>query len=1836
DGAEAAETAATYYEDAGKDVQVKDAGACPLGAGAQIHAKGEDPHNLAGVYDRKADAATFLQVGGSARIVFHKSGCGWAVEAAEAEAEQRFCSDSPAALAAAFGVSEVDCGPAEQTNGGYCTHPLFAAMCPKTCNACESPAESSESADYPSAIPVLAELLGVEKSSCNELKAWCHYAVVSTACAATCATNKRPSRGKVPADFALRFRASLRQREIKKASHASYVEKYLTFKMTPELDSDACAETPDTLPLNGRLHIEEGLPLYDVRGVESEALELKGICKGSALERRLSFVHDEDAKTMTASVLSWDNFLDELNYLYDKSGNRPYWPYTPMEQPSTSPPTQGYTDYGYGMTDPIFFRQSGIPNGISVLHNDAWLGHAPDFTDASNLNGDGLSNLFPKVLFTAYRTQAFLRANKMLYGKEYYRPVPSSTRVRITQIPVETDSIVLTLSGSELEWQDFNLNSEYAALPGTNIITDVVRIEPFSGSYAGAEAPLSGNAPFTFEMFIPGMEAFAEQNQWIPTEENPLPFTVLRYPLGCSFPTESFAPELTCGPPQAVKVTPAINQPSEDWYSITVPASLASGDFLAVLDINECAQKDLNHCEHRRDGGKCVNEMGSYRCECILGYVGQAGTPALTKLGPDEQCVVKKYSPPTWGFLIYHEDDAEFGVEINEVNTFSGVTEDNKHCLEATKNVKTVHKNISTSEFFPNRGGALLFDDNMGTSFKSIKLAASRDDGTGVWFFFEVEPTVTVNCIRVKISCTHEQPHVFTAHKGKTGSGTFLGEGPLYSEAFGMRGLPFNKAGMPGWLATARAHDEINTDGDGAGVMIDLPLTCGIANAQYFGEILLEYVTQTVCECEQLCYDHVDEGCTTYKWYAETKHCFLQGDRFDGADAASVVAEGKALATARATLRGQYTKGSGWWKRNFATGWPGWYTGEVGPLPLAFETTPETVVVGEPFTLSVLGVGLPFDEEVQEDHGSRQRIKLVKSHQTCVDLPPETVSGLDCTNSFTCTPRPKSYKRTFATWDKISLAGSNEMDTEYKVCYCGGECWYEQSWQEVPGFIKPEQIAYAWTLPNSVDQKVNRQDGATGFDLHVMRAAFADYSNPNYWSITVVKSELDCSVPLEDESLTSTKFTSLVTPDTVGWTIQGDNIPAGNYVVCLRTEPGAAAVGIPSSTTINGRSRYLTISPLDTDSSHPRSPFHFQTMSAKAGTKAKITVQGYRMHQPNYYSLALTITDSCSSDFDGVSSAQGSWSNFGVAAVLAPVPSESTADAYVFAGDVPAWGDGTFTACLCDATKKFDGTDTSDVQVSGSPESNLATTPTGTSQYAVKEDHKGAHASGSTWSGWNQDAWGSAQLCTSKCYAGCVGSDCHCEGMLSTDYDTYGDGIDGPRCLTASGCRDLCDTMGSVCAGYSMHHTLPRCWLHESGSGEAVDVNFDFWKKTEGNPYCTMLTDFIADETQPELAAKRNIGKVTITQKTDVGVDYIVTPGKPASIEVTGTGMSVGSDRVMVIDCTGTCGTAGPAASVTQPMTPVNAFVDRPALPAGTEYDYIPPVSFRRHEQQYCAGSAVPIAPRSLADHHRCYKKCFADPDGDLTFCNGFMNGLDTPESSSLCLDEDQCTMLCALTPECHSVDMHRGLNRCFLNTIEGCDPIVTAAQTTHDSNYDLLIKHADDNKRRLREQGRSLRGAEVRQLLAGSDPGISRENLLRFDGVHFAQGGEFKLCFCDSSHLGTNEVCKDPTDFAVEIGKVHATGLECLLKNPKMTRGTCVDQLYGGLRCYDGEVPATPVPEGFIAVPPKSVDDLTPAEQMLLGFCQYAPAEHTQEYEWFCAQHRAFPVSTITASAAP
>merc|ERR1712216_917706 len=79
--------------------------------------------------------------------------------------------------------------------------------------------------------------------------------------------------------------------------------------------------------------------------------------------------------------------------------------------------------------------------------------------------------------------------------------------------------------------------------------------------------------------------------------------------------------------------------------------------------------------------------------------------------------------------------------------------------------------------------------------------------------------------------------------------------------------------------------------------------------------------------------------------------------------------------------------------------------------------------------------------------------------------------------------------------------------------------------------------------------------------------------------------------------------------------------------------------------------------------------------------------------------------------------------------------------------------------------------------------------------------------------------------------------------------------------------------------------------------------------------------------------------------------------------------------------------------------------------------------------------------------------------------------------------------------------------------------------------------------------------------------------------GVQFKSGGTFKLCFCDAS-LTKDGVCMTEKDYKIEVGTIHASGVSCLIADPKLQRVSCTPQAHGGLRCYehmDAPMPVAP-----------------------------------------------------------
>ena len=74
----------------------------------------------------------------------------------------------------------------------------------------------------------------------------------------------------------------------------------------------------------------------------------------------------------------------------------------------------------------------------------------------------------------------------------------------------------------------------------------------------------------------------------------------------------------------------------------------------------------------------------------------------------------------------------------------------------------------------------------------------------------------------------------------------------------------------------------------------------------------------------------------------------------------------------------------------------------------------------------------------------------------------------------------------------------------------------------------------------------------------------------------------------------------------------------------------------------------------------------------------------------------------------------------------------------------------------------------------------------------------------------------------------------------------------------------------------------------------------------------------------------------------------------------------------------------------------------------------------------------------------------------------------------------------------------------------------------------------------------------------------------LSFGEINFASGGTYKACFCDYTLMsaldGTNRgdnLCTHASAFNIELGKVHVSGIQCLLE-ADYRKGTCTTSVDG------------------------------------------------------------------------
>jgi len=196
---------------------------------------------------------------------------------------------------------------------------------------------------------------------------------------------------------------------------------------------------------------------------------------------------------------------------------------------------------------------------------------------------------------------------------------------------------------------------------------------------------------------------------------------------------------------------------------------------------------------------------------------------------------------------------------------------------------------------------------------------------------------------------------------------------------------------------------------------------------------------------------------------------------------------------------------------------------------------------------------------------------------------------------------------------------------------------------------------------------------------------------------------------------------------------------------------------------------------------------------------------------------------------------------------------------------------------------------------------------------------------------------------------------------------------------------------------------------------------------------------------------------------------------------------------------------------------------------------------------------------------------------------------------------------------------MHSSLPRCFLNSVEpaptdtmSCEEYVVNGKLTPFPTYKLIYKQKSE--RRATATAAEVK-ASARSLLPAIDEGKSWNQILRFNEISFKTGGKFKACFCDPDTLAPGKYCKTASDYKIEVGTIHVSGVSCLVEDTKFQRGTCVEQFHGGLRCYPGAAPVLTVPSvPETVVPQADAPPAAPFSPALSTFCLYGPEEETRD----------------------
>jgi hypothetical protein len=653
-------------------------------------------------------------------------------------------------------------------------------------------------------------------------------------------------------------------------------------------------------------------------------------------------------------------------------------------------------------------------------------------------------------------------------------------------------------------------------------------------------------------------------------------------------------------------------------------------------------------------------------------------------------------------------------------------------------------------------------------------------------------------------------------------------------------------------------------------------------------------------------------------------------------------------------------------------------------------------------------------------------------------------------------------------------------------------------------------------------------------------------------------------------SLPEPRRLQAVPDDVATWTVTSVGAASGEYFVCF-TDGLIGFTQIPKS----DGDQFLTIPAPDFRTE--RQVFGGQRLSARAGETTSLTLAGARLPLLAFGAISVVSggcglrpectynTTNATKDENGT--ILSPFTNVSTCAEALGSAAIKTAAATGYTFDVAIGADaaaGEYSLCYCDASG--DGSLFGD-DVYWAPTLGQSCDTASYMAFASFEPET------------------EAARCSTKCDRGCSGADCYCDAYLPVRSESlFADAL----CIPPTTCAALCVNQ-TGCTGIDVSEEYENvCWFTTSACVLQVALPYDHWEKGSGKA-CTKPTDFTIDA-----------GNVVVTARPRLDGDFVLAPDDDQSVEIVGSDLDPLRDRVYVTWENGVCGFSAPVgASMSTYATNVPALgtVDPPQDDTQGPYvkPEIPTADYRVVEKSYCAG-VTQVRMVDLPADDLCYSKCGVKSNPSEPTCAGLMSGVDTEETTSLCLTKDACLDVCTSLPSCYGIGMHRSLPRCFLYR-DVCAGKVENSLLEAVADYDFLYKVGEP-------------GA-ARQLSTA----VSTTGILRFAGLTLG-AGRYKACFCD--HL-TAGICKDLSDFAVDVGRIHVSGVSCLLGNPKYVRGVCVPQTYGGLRCYDGTAPVIAPPEPSVVIDP--VSKILPAPVVApptveeSSWCLYGPEEETSAH---------------------